>query len=69
MGKTTLTPFELYTLLLEVANIVNQRPIGRIPRDPDDRAYICPNDMLLGRASPQVPQGHVAYYSNMNVFM
>ena len=57
MGETTLTPFELYTLLLEVANIVNQRPIGRIPNDPDDRAYICPNDMLLGRAVPQVPQG------------
>ena len=57
MGETTLTPFELYTLLLEVANVVNQRPIGRIPNDPDDGAYICPNDMLLGRASPQVPQG------------
>ena len=57
IGETTLTPFELYTLLLEVANLVNQRPIGRIPNDPDDGAYICPNDMLLGRASPQVPQG------------
>ena len=35
----------------------NERPIGRIPNDPDDGAYICPNDMLLGRASPQVPPG------------
>ena len=52
-----LTPSELYTCLLEVANLVNQRPIGRVPNDPDDGAYICPNDMLLGRASPQVPQG------------
>ena len=57
VGETTLTPFELYTLLLEVANLVNERPIGRIPKDPDDGAYICPNDMLLGRASSQVPQG------------
>ena len=57
IGETTLTPFELYTLLLEVANLVNERPIGRIPNDPDDGAYICPNDMLLGRASSQVPQG------------
>ena len=37
-GETTLTPFELYTLLLEVANLVNERPIGRIPNDPDDGA-------------------------------
>ena len=57
MGNHTLTPFELYTCLLEVANLVNQRPIGRIPNDPDDGAYLCPNDMLLGRASSQVPQG------------
>ena len=38
IGETTLTPFELYTLLLEVANLVNERPIGRIPNDPDDGA-------------------------------
>ena len=41
----------------EVANLVNQRPIGRIPNDPDDGKYICPNDILLGRASSEVPQG------------
>ena len=52
-----LTPFELYTCLLEVANLMNQRPIGRIPDDPDDGCYLCPNDMLLGRASSEVPQG------------
>ena len=57
MGNHTLTPFELYTCLLEVANLVNQRPIGRIPNDPDDGAYLCLNNMLLGRASAQVPQG------------
>ena len=57
VGEHVLTPFELYTCLLEVANLVNQRPIGRPPNDPDDDSYLCPNDMLLGRASPQVPQG------------
>ena len=56
IGDSLLTPSELYTCLLDVANLVNQRPIGRVPNDPDDGAYICPNDMLLGRASPQVPQ-------------
>ena len=52
-----LTPSELYTVLLEVAILANQRPIGRIPNDPDDGSYICPNDILLGRASSEVPQG------------
>ena len=41
----------------EFKNLVNQRPIGRIPNDPDDGSYLCPNDILLGRASSQVPQG------------
>ena len=57
MGNHILTSFELYTCVLEIANLVNQRPVGRVPNDPDDGAYLCPNDMLLGRASPQVPQG------------
>ena len=52
-----LTPFELYTVFLGVANLVNQRLIGRIPNDPDDGRCICPNDILRGRASSQVPQG------------
>ena len=57
IGDHVLTPFELYTCLLEVANLVNQRAIGRPPNDPDDGSYLCPNDMLLKRASPEVPQG------------
>ena len=57
IGKQVLTPFELYTCLLEVGNLVNQRPIGRIPNDPDNSAYLCPNDMLLGRVTLEVPQG------------
>ena len=57
VGNQTLSPFELYTCLQEVANLVNQRPIGRIPNDPDDGAYLSPNDMLLGRSSTTVSQG------------
>ena len=56
-GSQVLTPLELFTILLEVANLVNQRPIGRISNDPDDGSYICPNDILLGRASSEIPQG------------
>ena len=47
IGKQVLTPFELYTCLLEVSNLVNQRPIGRIPNDPDDGTYLCPNEHSL----------------------
>nr|XP_054757158.1 uncharacterized protein LOC129263265 [Lytechinus pictus] len=57
IGEHTLTPFELYTVFFEVANLVNQRPIGRISTVPDDGKYLCPNDMLLGRASSHVAQG------------
>ena len=57
IGDTVLALFELYTCLLDVAILVNQRPIGRIPNDPEDGTYLCPNDILLGRASSTVPQG------------
>lgn len=57
IGEQVLTPFELYTFFLECANIVNQRPIGRLVNDPNDGSYLCPNDLLLGRASAAVPPG------------
>ena len=57
IGDTVLTPFELYTCIVEAANLVNQRPIGRIPNDPNEGAYLCPNDILLGRCSSKIPQG------------
>ncbi len=55
--KSCKVAIELYTILLEVANIVNQQPIGRPINDPDDGTYLCPNDLLLGRATSHVPQG------------
>ena len=64
VGDTILTPFELYTCLLEVANLVNQRPIGRVPDDPDDGSYLCPNDILMGRATNTVPQGPFRHTEN-----
>ena len=65
IGSQILTPFKLYTVFLEVANLVNQRPIGRIPNDPDDGTYICPNDILLGRASSEVPHGPFKQTKNL----
>ena len=59
-----LAPFELYTCLLEVANLVNERPIGRIPNDPDDGADLRADDFLLGRATNRVPQGPFHHTDN-----
>ena len=57
IGDQVLSFSELQTTLFEVSQIVNQRPIGRIPTETDDDKYICPNDLIIGRASPNVPQG------------
>lgn len=51
IGEQVLSPFELYTCLLEVGNLVNQRPIGCVPNDPHEGKYLCPSDVLLGRAT------------------
>ena len=64
IGEQVLTPLKLQTCLVEVANLVNQRQIGRIPSDLDDGSYLCPNDMLLGRASSTVPQGPFRHTKN-----
>ena len=34
---------------------MNERPIGRHPTSSDERTYICPNDLLLGRCKSRVP--------------
>jgi hypothetical protein len=56
IGDQVLAPLECQTVLFEAANLLNQRPIGRIPNDPADGTYLCPNDILLGRASTNTPQ-------------
>ena len=66
IGNQVLSLFELYMYLLEAANLVNSRPIGKVPNDPDDGTYISPNDILLGHSTSEVPQGprakiHVIY--------
>ena len=57
IGNSILIFSELQTVLYEVANLLNERPIGRHPTSPDDGAYLCPNDLLLGRATSRVPSG------------
>ena len=57
IGDGTLTFSELQTVCFEAANLVNERPIGRHPTLPDDGSYLCPNDLLLGRATSRIPSG------------
>lgn len=57
VGDQIMDFSELQTVMFEVSQIVNQRPIGRHPTNPEDGSYLCPNDLLLGRASSEVPQG------------
>jgi len=67
IGDQVLSPMELQTCLLEIAILVNQRPIGGTPNDPDDGSYIRPNDVLLGQASSQVPQGPLRQTKNPRI--
>ena len=57
IGSQVLSVTELQTICFEAANLVNERPIGRHPTDLSDGAYLCPNQLLLGRASSRVPAG------------
>ena len=57
IGSQILMFSELMIVFYEVANLVNERPIGRQPEDPDDGSYLCPNHLLLGRATPQILSG------------
>ena len=46
-------------------NLINERPIGTHPKSPEDGTYLCPNDLLLGRATSRVPSGPFREYSNL----
>ena len=55
----------MQTVVYEVANILNERPIGRHPTNPDEGTYICPNDLLLGRASSRIAGGPFADFTSI----
>ena len=57
---------ELQTVVYEAAQLVNQRPIGRKPGKPEEGTYLCPNDLLLGRCTNEVPQGPFLESTNAN---
>ena len=57
IGDQALTFSEMQTVLFEIANLVNSRPIGRHPTSVEDGSYLSPNDLLLGRSSKRIPAG------------
>ena len=57
VGDTKLSLNEMFTLLLEVANIVNERPIGIKPNSLSPTDYLSPNSLLLGRCSDRISAG------------
>ena len=62
LGDCTLTFGELQTVLFEIANLMNERPIGmKSGSNCDEGSYLCPNDLLLGRSSVHAPDGLFVY--------
>ena len=65
VGSTVLSFSEIQTAFFEAAELVNERPLGIRGRDDGNLDYICPNQLLLGRSSPIVPQGKVEHLRNI----
>ncbi|XP_069987689.1 uncharacterized protein [Penaeus vannamei] len=58
IGNATLTFGELQTVMFEIANILNERPIGmKNGSSAVQGSYLCPNDLILGRTSVKAPEG------------
>lgn len=58
IGDRVLQFGELQTVFFEVANLINERPIGVKPGcDINLGTYLSPNDLLLGRTANKAPPG------------
>ena len=57
LGDTKLTYNEMNTMMLEIANLVNERPIGIKPNLDTDPEYLSPNSLFLGRCSDRISSG------------
>ena len=57
IGTSVLFLNELFTLMKEVANLANERPIGLKPNSQSDSQYLSPNCLLLGRCSERINSG------------
>ena len=62
VNNEKLSPSEFLTLCSEVANLINERPIGVLPSVDSEISAITPNSLLLGRATAKNPgnwQSHI----------
>ena len=57
IGEPVLSYSELPTVYSEAPNLVNERPFGRHPTEPQETSYLSANHLLLGRASACVSSG------------
>ena len=67
VGVTRLTPSELQTVLFEVANLSNDRPIGmnKCPDADGTFRVLTPNCLILGRSQHKLPDdANLANYLN-----
>ena len=55
IGQHRVSYSELHTVIFEISDIINERPIGKKPNQSEEGSYLCPNDMLLGRCSGKIP--------------
>ena len=62
IGNHILSFTEIQTVAFEAANMLNECPIGRHTNLPEEGQYLCPNDLILGRAASRVPQGPFKEY-------
>ena len=67
IGESVFTFSELQTVLFEVSNLMNGRPIGVKPgMDIEKSGYLSPNDLLLGHSNIAVPTGTFSNIENPN---
>lgn len=57
MGSNRLSPFEFSSALYDVANLINERPIGTISSSDSELSVITPNSLLIGRSQAKNPGG------------
>ena len=58
IGSQVVTFNELQSLVFEIAILLNQRPVGIKSIDKVEMTHLCPNDLILGRASTCLPCGN-----------
>ena len=57
LGLQVLSLNEMNTLMMEIAQLVNERPIGLKPNESTHPHYLSPNSLYLGRCSDRIAGG------------